>query len=103
MSHLEKFGDFQNDKGARIVMDAAAPVQGPALVWSNLRTLTFEQEPPNTPPGRNKCVDITRFYVQGLDTRGGWHDLVEENRPPNDPFRTCDGPNPHDLFVNQGS
>jgi hypothetical protein len=92
-THLQKYGDFQNTNSQVNLL--AGPKPGQHLYWKDLTSLTLTVTTPNTPPGRQKCVKVTKYGIWGLDTNNYWHELV--NQKFDNIF--CDGHNDLELFV----
>ncbi|MFJ8010957.1 hypothetical protein [Streptomyces sp. NPDC096339] len=91
--HLQKFGDFQNTHSRVNLL--AGPKPANHIVWKDLTSLTLTVSTPNTPPGRQKNVKITRQEIWAQDTNNNWHKLFDKPYT----YVFADGYNDFEMFV----
>ncbi|WP_344311104.1 hypothetical protein [Fodinicola feengrottensis] len=93
VTQLQNWGDFQNTHSD--VTIPAEPAPGQDITVAGLTTLTLTVTTPNTPPGRQKNVEVTSFVIWGEDIYNNWYKLVDDSTS----FTFQDGHNDHSLTV----
>ncbi|WP_407839046.1 hypothetical protein ACE1OC_26060 [Streptomyces sp. DSM 116496] len=73
----------------------AGPKPANHFVWKDLTSLTLTVTTPNTPPGRQKNVKITREELWAQDTNNNWHKLFDKPYT----YVFADGYNDFEMFV----
>jgi hypothetical protein len=91
--HLQTWGDFQTPWMTVTLRGGPKPAQH--LYWRDLTSLTLHVATPNTPPGRQKNIEIDSWFIRALDTNNNWHVLYNEKYR----YEYGDGHNDHELYV----
>ncbi|MGW0515978.1 hypothetical protein [Crossiella sp. NPDC003009] len=93
VEHLNTWGDFQNNNSHVQLVGGPAPTR--RLYWKDITSITATVTTPNTPPGRNKNIRVTKFNFDALDTNNNWHNLYNEDTN----FVFADGRNDREMFI----
>jgi hypothetical protein len=91
--HLQKFGDFQSTHSTVHLLAGPKPTHH--FRWKDLTSLTLTVTTPNTPPGRQKNVQITKEIISAQDLDNNWHELFNEQYV----HVFSDGFNDFEMFV----